>query len=440
MEHLLPILYKSYGTYVNQEKMLPSIVDGLIPVQRRLLLTCHQVAKKWKKTAAILGECMARYHPHSEAIGTAENMIHNGFIDGNGSWGTRVGIEPTSCAAMRYTKMKSNSKIEEIAFKYIKHVQWVEGELDDKEPIAIPTMLPFCLMQKYETSLIAFGYRTNIPCYKATDLVKRLLYLLGQGDEIQIVPQIIHCDVLSGDFNKLLSLGRGKLDIKGHMQCDNKSNTVEVMGWSPRVGNFQSILNKIDKYKKWKLLTLGDVGFIDQTGKGGSTRIVFEVLKQRNIKTIYNKLVEAISESLKTSISYSLFVCEENGTTKLVGVDEMLLKTFNHYKQTVEEFTKASIQKLTLQIDEYNIVKLIRPYISESIAVSNNDPDVAADYLATKTGVDVDKIKAVIEKYRIKKLMSIQTDTTDINNKINDLNTQLSNIHIVCVQHYNNLI
>lgn len=417
--------------------MLPSIIDGLLPVQKRVLLACHVTAKSaWKKTAAVLGETMARWHPHSEALGTAEWLVQNNFIDGWGQWGTRTGIDPISCAAMRYTKMKANPVIEEVAFKYVDHVKWEEDELE-KEPVHLPTMVPFCLMALQETVMIAFGFKTEIPCYDIKNLVNRLLYLLGEKKkEIIIAPIVAGCNVIDGEFSEILTKGSGRINIQGKFTIDKKHSRVHVHGWSPRQ-SFQALLNKIDKYKKYNLLSNSEIGFLDQTGKGeNQTNVVFEVIKQRNVAVIFKKMCEAISECLKSSLTYNIYAIDKQKNVVQANVDMMLIQAYNNYHDAFQIALKHSISKLTQKISEYKIIELIRPYISVCISnYGDNIKNICAE-LSNKSKVKEELIINIIEKYKIKRLFSIGTDIKTLEAEKSSLQAELEKSNQVCIKQY----
>jgi len=440
MDKLCPVLYKSYGQYTNKRKMLPNIIDGLLPVQKRVILTCHLICKtKWKKTAAVMGEVMSRFHPHSEATGTAEQLVHNGFIDGWGQWGTKIGIEPIGCAAMRYTKLRSNKLIEEIALKYVDYVKWEEDE-SDPEPVAIPTMLPFCLMQNHESPHIAFGYRSDMPCYKMKDLVARLLFLIGRGPKRSIKPTVFQCTVTGGNIETLLTTGAGKIEVQGKYKLHPTTRIVEVNGWSPRAGKFAGILNKVDRYKNWNLLTAGDIGYIDQTGKGtGKTKILFEVAKLRNMEAIYKRMAEAIPEALKGTLSFAMYVTNEQDEVELASVDTMLLKAYEYHKLAFENYLKKNINKTNEQIVEYQIIDKIRPYVSGGISAHKTNPVKAIQKIATDSGVTIDQVQAVIEKYRIKRLLTINVDMKALKDGVRQLKSDLTNSDTVCINKYDEL-
>ena len=59
--------FLQYASYVIRDRAIPNLVDGLKPVQRRILWSLHEKDDgKLIKVATIGGHC-AQYHPHGEA-------------------------------------------------------------------------------------------------------------------------------------------------------------------------------------------------------------------------------------------------------------------------------------------------------------------------------------------------------------------------------------
>lgn len=415
--------------------MLPNLEDGLLPVQKRVLLASHIISKtKFVKTSKVLGEVMARWHPHSEAIGTAEWAVNNGFLDGGGLWGSSIGIEKIGCAAPRYTSIKSNNLIEEIAFKYVRFVTWLPDETEDPEPVYIPTMIPFCLMSKNEYISIGFGFRTEIPCFKLSDLIDRLFFLLGIKDKVVIKPNIRGCKILSSnkDCEKILTEGRGEIELQGRYRVEEKNKRVSILGWSPRM-TYLHLMKKIDNYNNWRLLSNGDIGYIDESGSTG-TRVDFNIVKQRNKDQIFEKMKEAISESLKAKISYNI-ITTHGDLIKFPSVDDMLLTAYNLYKLAKENYIKNKIDGLENVKNEMDIIKIIRPHISKAIK-ENKSVEKIYKVLSTLTSTDIDTIKRIFEKYKIKRLLSIPTDITNIKKELKITLKELSILESICLDDY----
>lgn len=185
MDKNIPNLYKEYGKFINSSRAFPLDIDGLKPVERKILLSTYLIARdRFVKSARVDGNTIGNFHPHSSVYSTIVQLVNQGFLDGQGNFGTNVGVEPVDAAASRYTECKLSKFTKEIAFKLIDYVPWEINELEQQEPIFLPVMFPFCLMTKEYSQGIGFGYRTIIPCYRIEDLNKRLLFLLGKGDKL----------------------------------------------------------------------------------------------------------------------------------------------------------------------------------------------------------------------------------------------------------------
>ena len=70
LEDVMHNAFMSYAEYVILERALPRVEDGLKPVQRRILYTFNELGitpdKPYKKSARIVGEALAKYHPHGD--------------------------------------------------------------------------------------------------------------------------------------------------------------------------------------------------------------------------------------------------------------------------------------------------------------------------------------------------------------------------------------
>lgn len=430
-------MYREYGLYKNKRQMLPNIYDGLLPVQKRILLAAHTIAKnKFIKTYKVLGETMSRWHPHSEALGTAEWAVHNGFLDGDGLWGTNIGTEKLNCAAPRYTSLKMNDFIEEMAFEMVNYVDWVPDEADP-EPISIPTMLPFCFLVKFKISSIGFGFKTDIPCFKMDDLIKRLQYLLTNKKKIIIKPNIPGCNITSKlkDCEKLLKTGQGVITAEGNHHIENSTNSIIIYGWNP-CQTFQCLFDKIDKYKNLGLFSEGQIRYVDISTEN-ETKIKFEVVQKRNTEEIFDNMVKAVTENIKFNIAYNIVAIRDNNISQ-PSVDEMLLLTYQFYKDTYQKYLIITKKEIVGTIKEFEIIQKIRPFISQVVKLT--DINDMYEFLSKKSKCSISDIKQVIEKYKIKKLLIISIDINDTQNKLIDIERDLNNIDSSCIKKYETLI
>src|SRR5438046_8812821 len=63
--------FLDYSMSVIVSRALPDVRDGLKPVHRRVLYAMHELGltarSGYRKSAAVVGEVLAKYHPHGEA-------------------------------------------------------------------------------------------------------------------------------------------------------------------------------------------------------------------------------------------------------------------------------------------------------------------------------------------------------------------------------------
>ena len=164
--------YLNYSMYVILDRALPSLLDGLKPVQRRIIYAMSELGlkhnTKHKKSARTVGDVLGKFHPHGDTacyeamVMMAQSFSYNSpLIDGQGNWGTQD--DPKSFAAMRYTESKL-TKYSDLLLRNIKNgtVDWIpnfDGSLD--EPKFLPSLIPNILVNG--SSGIAVGMSTDIP-------------------------------------------------------------------------------------------------------------------------------------------------------------------------------------------------------------------------------------------------------------------------------------
>src|SRR5687767_7894386 len=110
--------YLDYSMYVILDRALPTVGDGLKPVQRRIIYAMSELglsaAAKPKKSARTVGDVIGKFHPHGDAA-CYEAMVlmaqpfayRYPLVDGHGNFGSPD--DPKSFAAMRYTESRLTS-------------------------------------------------------------------------------------------------------------------------------------------------------------------------------------------------------------------------------------------------------------------------------------------------------------------------------------------
>jgi len=421
MDKNLPHLYKDYGQYSNYRNF-PLDIDGLKPVERRVLLSAYKIARhKNVKSRQVDAYTIGHYHPHGECYGTIVQLVRQGFLIGQGNFGTNVGVEPVGPAAPRYTECRIGQKTLDMAFKYINHAPIVETELGDKEPEFLPTMFPICLMGTEYTQGIGFGFKTYIPCFNMKDLHQRLLWLLGIRKRKPIIAPITDCKITSPPdvVESLLTTGKAKIEVTGMIDVNTRTNTVTLKSWPPGK-RFASLLNKFSAE-----LDSGMIGFTDLSVD--ETKIVFQVLRERNRDKIFRDFLKTIKEAIKGAISFETTVVDINRKVLVKPIDAMLLDTYNMFTQMNENMLKYEISRLTEKIVEYKALEKIREPLSDCIQRGLDIP-ATLGIITKKTDVPKQQVLELINKYRISKLMTLNTDTSELSNKVSGFTASLKDL------------
>lgn len=437
MDNLIPKLYREYGIYVNHSRAFPDSIDGLKPVERRVLLSAYTMARdKFVKSARVDGNTLGRWHPHASSYSTICQLVNQGFLDGQGNFGNNIGVEASPPAAMRYTECKLNKHIFDMALRLVDYVDWVEAELDD-EPEFFPTMFPLCFLGKEYTTGIGFGYKTLVPCYDIKDLRNRLLFLLGKISEKPIIKPVTNCKLLSNDedFEKLLTTGKGTIIFQGIFKLE-PSKCKAVIKSLPPGKKFETILGKFDKE-----LTNSDIGWIDESSSDhGGTHIVFEVLKARNRDQIFKAFSKKLSDVMTSTVTFDTVVVDhQTRNVKNMSVDNMLVNTYNTYLKVNMRMLKSNEKKINDAISEVKLLEKIKPSLKKYISDKHFTIDELYGIIAEESKVEKEQVKELFQKYRISKLLTFKADYDELNEKLKTVKDNIKNIDGFVVSQYEGL-
>jgi DNA gyrase subunit A len=182
--------YLDYAMSVIVSRALPDVRDGLKPVHRRVLWAMWDMGvlstAKFRKSAYVVGETMAKYHPHGDSsiydtmVRMAQDFsLRYPLVRGQGNFGSIDGDPP---AAMRYTEAKLAAIADEMLLDIEKEtVDWAPNyDATRNEPMTLPAKLPNLLLNGAVG--IAVGMATNIPPHNLGEVVDAILHLADNPD------------------------------------------------------------------------------------------------------------------------------------------------------------------------------------------------------------------------------------------------------------------
>ena len=178
--------YLDYASYVILHRAVPHIIDGLKPVQRRVLHAMYKMDDgKYTKVANIVGQAM-QYHPHGDQsiLGALVQLGQKGFtVDCQGNWGNI--LTGDSNAAPRYIEARLSKFAKEVVFDP-KVTNWMTSyDGRNQEPTELPLRFPLLLAQGTEG--IGVGLASKILPHNFNELLDASIAIM-EGREYRIFP------------------------------------------------------------------------------------------------------------------------------------------------------------------------------------------------------------------------------------------------------------
>ncbi|MCX6258922.1 MAG: DNA gyrase/topoisomerase IV subunit A [Bacteroidia bacterium] len=327
--------FLDYASYVILERAVPHIVDGLKPVQRRILHSMKRLDDgRYNKVANIIGHSM-QFHPHGDAsIGDALVQLgqKNLLIDTQGNWGNLVTGDDS--AAPRYIEARLSKFALEVVFN-TKTTEWkLSYDGRNKEPVTLPVKFPLLLAQGAEG--IAVGLASKILPHNFNEIIDAAIdYLKGKSF-------ILYPDFPTGglaDFSRYNDgLRGGAVRIRSKIsKLDKKTLVINEIPFGKTTGGLIESIIKANDKGKIKIKKIDD---------NTAENVEIVILLQPGVSP--DKTIDALYAFTDCEISVSPNCCviEEN-KPRFTGVSEIL-------KFSVDNTVALLRKELEIQNDELN--------------------------------------------------------------------------------------
>lgn len=240
--------FLDYASYVILERAIPSIFDGLKPVQRRIMHSMRELEDgRYNKVANIVGNTM-KYHPHGD-MAITDAMVQIGqkemLIDTQGNWGNI--LTGDGAAAARYIEARLTPFALEVVFNP-KTTEWLPSyDGRNKEPENLPVKFPLLLAQGVEG--IAVGLSTKILPHNFLELIDASIAYL-KDKKFKLFPDFLtggYVDV--SDYNDGQRGGRVRVRAKIQQEDKNTLKITEIPYGTTTGSLIDSIIKANDKGK-----------------------------------------------------------------------------------------------------------------------------------------------------------------------------------------------
>ncbi|HSX11236.1 MAG TPA: DNA topoisomerase IV subunit A, partial [Chlamydiales bacterium] len=221
LKHQMKDHFIKYASYVILDRAIPDVVDGLKPVQRRILeILWRQNDDKLHKVANIVGQTM-QLHPHGDApiYEALITLANKGFVlDRQGNFGNIFTGDPA--AAARYIETRLSPLARETLFNpdITEKIPSYDGR--NFEPVALPAKIPLLLMQGVDG--IAVGMSTHILPHNFAELLEAEIAIL-EGRNFRIYPDFPTGGIMDkSQYDK----GRGKIKVRAKIEVKDPKTLI----------------------------------------------------------------------------------------------------------------------------------------------------------------------------------------------------------------------
>jgi len=401
--------FLDYASYVILERAVPDILDGLKPVQRRILHAMKELDDgRYNKVANIIGNTM-KYHPHGDAsIGDA--LVQLGqkdlLIDSQGNWGNI--LTGDSAAAPRYIEARLSKFALEVLFNS-KTTTWKSSyDGRNKEPVTLPVKFPLLLAQGVEG--IAVGLASKIMPHNFNELVDASIKIL-EDKEFVIYPDFPTGGLIDVTrYNK--GVRGGKVRVRARIRKEDKKTLIitDIPFGMTTTSLIDSIVTANEK-RKIRIKKIDD-----------NTAENVEVVIHLAAGVSPDQTIDALYAFTNCEISISPNTCIiEDGKPRFLDVDEILLK---NTRETVEllrrelqirlnELTEnlhfASLEKIFIEEKIYRKIENAKTWNAVIEAIEKGLEPFAEGFIREVTRDDIIRLTEIKIK-RISKFDSLKAD------------------------------
>ncbi len=416
-----------YAENVILDRALPRVEDGLKPVQRRILYAMHDLGltidKPYKKSARVVGECLAKYHPHGDtSVYDAMVRLAQPFnmrmklVDGQGNYGS---VDGDGAAAMRYTEARLSSLSNEMLKDLEKDtVEW-ENNFDDslKEPKTLPCRFPNILVNG--AMGIAVGLATNIPPHNLGEVVDGAIAVIDNPkiklDELMKIVKGPDFPtggyIIAGEELKLAyETGKGKITLRSKISVETeksgKQNIVitEIPFQVNKAKLCESIGVLMDT-KKEDFQGIQDV--VDESDRNGM-RIVIKLRREVNASEILSLLYK--NTNLQTSYGINMVMIAD-GKPQQLGLIPILKYYTEYQKQVVLRRTKHDLAKAKVRYEILSGLIIAVTNIDKVIQIIKKSPDTATAKQNLRKAFDLSDVQAqAILDLKLARLTRLEID------------------------------
>lgn len=359
IEEEMKTSFLSYAMSVIVSRALPDVRDGLKPVHRRILYSMYESGYDYnrphRKSARIVGEIIAKYHPHStEAVYDAmvrmaqEFSLRLPLVHPQGNFGSMDG-DPA--ANMRYTEARLSRPAHYLLADIDKETVDFSPNYDasTEEPTVLPARIPNLLVNG--AGGIAVGMATNIPSHNLGEVIDGCCALMDNPELTieELMEYIPGPDFPTGalimgrrGIYSAFKTGRGSLVIRSrtHVETIRKDREAIIVTEVPYQVNKAKMIERIAELVINKELE-GIADIRDESARE-EVRVVVELKKDAIAEVVLNRLYALTP--LQTSFGVNMLALN-GGRPQQMGLKQILECFISFREEVITRRTRFELKK-----------------------------------------------------------------------------------------------
>ncbi|WP_409176482.1 DNA gyrase subunit A [Brevibacillus fortis] len=444
ISHEMRESFISYAMSVIVSRALPDVRDGLKPVHRRILYAMHDMGltpdKPFRKSANVVGEVMANYHPHGDSsiyeamVRMAQNFnMRYMLVEGQGNFGS---VDGDPAAAMRYTESRFSKLalelLRDIDKETVDFIPNYDGRKE--EPVVLPSRFPNLLLNG--ASGIAVGMATNIPPHNLTEVVDGVIAMIDNPDiTIQDLMKIIKGpdfptagEILGySGIRRAYETGRGSIIMRAKtlIEEDGKGKPRIIVTEIPFQVNKARLVEKIAELVREKKIE-GITDLRDESDRKGM-RIVMELRRDVIPKVVLNNLFKHTQMQSTFGVNMLALV---DSRPRVLNLRDMLYYYLEHQRVIVRRRTEYDLKQAEARAHILEGLRIALDHIDEIISLirSSQTTEEARTGLMENFSLSYEQAQAILDM-RLQRLTGLEREK--IENEYQELMVKIAELRSI---------
>ncbi|MCE0453760.1 DNA gyrase subunit A [Brevibacillus sp. AF8] len=444
ISHEMRESFISYAMSVIVSRALPDVRDGLKPVHRRILYAMHDMGltpdKPFRKSANVVGEVMANYHPHGDSS-IYEAMVRMAqdfnmrymLVEGQGNFGS---VDGDPAAAMRYTESRFSKLalelLRDIDKETVDFIPNYDGRKE--EPVVLPSRFPNLLLNG--ASGIAVGMATNIPPHNLTEVIDGVIAMIDNPDiTIQDLMKIIKGpdfptagEILGySGIRRAYETGRGSIIMRAKTQIeeDGKGKPRIIVTEIPYQVNKARLVEKIAELVREKKIE-GITDLRDESDRKGM-RIVMELRRDVIPKVVLNNLFKHTQMQSTFGVNMLALV---DSRPRVLNLRDMLYYYLEHQRVIIRRRTEYDLKQAEARAHILEGLRIALDHIDEIISLirSSQTTEEARTGLMENYSLSYEQAQAILDM-RLQRLTGLEREK--IENEYQELMVKIAELRAI---------